>query len=80
MGGGIATRHTLWSDGRKSRISIPIPRNQATSSRLGGRADSDSDSVCKDINAEDVGATTLCVWLAAMDSAPTPNSTSPMKL
>ncbi len=38
------------------------------------------DSICKEINAEDVGAMTLCGWLAAMDSTPTPNATSPMQL
>ncbi len=38
------------------------------------------DSICKEIDAEDVGAMTLCGLLAAMDSAPTPDATSPMQL
>ncbi len=58
--------------------SIPNPKNQARSASSGGGAD--SDSICKMIDAEGVGATTLCGLLAAMDAAPTPNATSPMKL
>ncbi len=38
------------------------------------------DSICKEIDAEDVGAMTLCGLLAAMDSSPPPNATPPMKL
>ncbi len=30
------------------------------------------DSICKEIDSEDVRATTLCILPAAMDSAPTP--------
>ncbi len=62
----------------KLQILILNPRNQARSASLGGGAD--SDAICKDIDAEDVGATTLRGRLAAMDSAPTPNATSPMQL
>ncbi len=38
----------------------------------------DSDS--EDIDAKDTGATTLCVLLAAMDSAPTPKAAFLKKL
>ncbi len=41
----------------------------------GGGAD--SDSIYKEIDAEDVGAMTKCGGLAAIDSAPTSNATSP---
>ncbi len=39
-----------------------------------------SDSISKEIGAEDVGAMTLCGKMAAVDSVPTPNVTSPMQL
>ncbi len=58
--------------------SISNPRNQARSASLGKGAD--SDSVCKEIDVEDVGAMTLCGLPAAIDSAPTPNATSPIQL
>ncbi len=57
-------------------LSIPNSRNQARSASSGGGAD--SDPISKEIDAEDVEATTPCGRLAAMDSAPTPNTTSPM--
>ncbi len=44
----------------------------------GGGAD--SDSICKEIDAEDVKAMTPFGRLSAMDSAPTSNATSPMQL
>ncbi len=56
--------------------SIPNPRNQARSASSRGGAD--YDSICKEIDAEDVGATPPCGLPAAMDSAPTPNATSLM--
>ncbi len=49
---------------------------QTRSARLRGGAD--SHSICKEIDAEDVGAMTPYGLPAAMDSAPTPNATSPM--
>ncbi len=58
--------------------STPNPRNQATSATLRGGAD--SDSICKDIDAEDLEATTLYDLPAVMDSAPTPNVSSVMPL
>ncbi len=39
-----------------------------------------TDSKSEDIDAKDVGATTLCVFLAAMDLAPVAKATSSMKL
>ncbi len=36
------------------------------------------DSNSEDIDANDAGVTTLCVLLAAIDSAPTPKATSLM--
>ncbi len=59
-------------------LSIPNSRNQARSASSGGGAD--SDPISKEIDAEDVEATTPCGRLAAMDSAPTPNATSPLQL
>ncbi len=58
--------------------SILNPRYQARSVSLEGGAD--SDSISKEINAEDVEALTLCGRLAVIDSATNPNSTSPMHL
>ncbi len=40
----------------------------------------DLDSICKEIDAEDEGATTSCGLPAAMDSAPTPNAASLVQL
>ncbi len=40
--------------------SIPIPSNWAISASLGGGADSGSDN--EDIDAADVGVTTMCGW------------------
>ncbi len=42
-------------------------------------ADSDSDSIYKDLDAEDVGAMKPCGWPDAMGSVPTTNATSLMK-
>ncbi len=58
--------------------SIPNPRNQARLASSGEGAD--SDSICKEIDAEDVGATTPCDLPAVMDSAPTPDATSLMQI
>ncbi len=58
--------------------SIPSPINQARPASSGGGAD--LDSICKEIDAEDVGVMTLCGLPAVMDSAPTPKATSPMQL
>ncbi len=57
---------------------IPKPRNQARSTRSGGG--SNSDSLCKEIDAEDVGTTTPCGRPADMDLSPPLNATSSMKL
>ncbi len=57
---------------------IPNPRNQARSASSG--EGDDSDSISKEIDAEDEGAMTLCGQLAAMDSTPTLDATSPMQL
>ncbi len=54
------------------------PRNQARSAS--SRGGTDSYSICKDIDAEDIGTATLCGQLATMDSAPSPNATSPIQL
>ncbi len=58
--------------------SIPNPGTGARHSRSGRGVD--SDFINEDIDAEDVGANTLCGQLAAMDSAPTLKATSLMKL
>ncbi len=59
-------------------ILTPNPDTRANHSRP-GRV-SDSDFKCEDIYAENAGATIPYGWLAAMDSAPVPKATSPMKL
>ncbi len=38
------------------------------------------ESNSEDVDAEDAATATLCGWLAAMDLAPVPKVTSPMKL
>ncbi len=50
------------------------------SSKISTQDKADSDIICKDIDAEDLGAATLCGKPTAMNSAPTPNATSPMPL
>ena len=73
--GGVAGTCGLLAE---TPISILNPRNQARSASSKGGAV--SDSICKEIDAEDVGAMTPCGLPAAMDSAPTPNATSLMQL
>ncbi len=58
--------------------SILNPRNQPRSASSGGGAD--SDSICKEIEAEDVRAMTPSGRLTVMDSALTPNAPSPIQL
>ncbi len=60
------------------RFSIFNPRNHARSASSKGGTD--SDSIYKEIDVEDVGAMIPCGWLAVVDSAPTPNATLPMQL
>ncbi len=59
-------------------LSIPNPVNQARYESLGGGSDSNSNN--KNIEAEDVRDITPFGWLDTMESAPTLNAASPMKL
>ncbi len=74
--GGVAGTCGLLA--KTSRFPHFNPRNQARSASLG--AGTDSDSICKEMGVEDVGAMTPCGKPDAMDSAHTPNTTSPMQL
>ncbi len=71
----LATRLTLWSAGGIFRISIPNPRNHATSASLG--EGTDYVAICKEIDVEDVNATTPST---VIDSSPTLNAISTIQL
>ncbi len=64
---------------KKNRQSSKSNRRNQTR-KPGSKREHESVSDLEDINAKDAGSTTPCGQPAAMDSAPAPKATSPMKL